>query len=103
MHGWYEVVFYLENDSERKLGCWLGPAEEYGDGDAAFLLPRSAHPIVRRTFLALTPEERADRKEEIDGLLNSIEEKKIGDKRSNEEVANELGPNQSPLVDIFGD
>jgi hypothetical protein len=50
----------------------------------------------------LTPEERADRKEEIEELLNSIEGR-IGDKRSNAEVANELGPNQFPLIDIFGD
>ncbi|KAI2502124.1 Reverse transcriptase (RNA-dependent DNA polymerase) [Fragilaria crotonensis] len=79
MHGWYEVISYLDNDNERKLACWLGPAEDYGGGDAAFLS-----------------------KEEIAELLESIEEK-IGDKRTNEEVAEELGENQFPLVDIFGD
>ena len=82
--------------------CWLGPAEDYGGGDAAFLLPKSAKPIVRSTFWALTPEERAERKDEIAELLESIEEK-IGDKRTNEEVTEELGENQFPLVDIFGD
>jgi hypothetical protein len=35
-------------------------------------------------------------------LLESIEEK-IGDRRTNEQVAEELGENQFPLVDIFGD
>ncbi|KAI2502009.1 hypothetical protein MHU86_12412 [Fragilaria crotonensis] len=75
MHGWYEVISYLDNDNERKLACWLGPAEDYGGGDAAFLLPKSAKPIVRSTFWALTPDERADRREEIAELLESIEEK----------------------------
>ena len=102
MHGWYEVVSNLDNDNERKLGCWLGPAEDYGGGDAVFLLPKSARPIVRSTFWALTPEERTDRKEEIEELLKSINEK-IGDKKTNEEVADELGPDQFPLVDVFGD
>ena len=60
MHGWYEVVAFLDNDNERKLACWLGPAEDYGGGDAVFLLPKSARPIVRSTVWALTPNERAD-------------------------------------------
>ena len=102
MHGWYEVISYLDNDNERKLACWLGPAEDYGGGDASFLLPKTASPIVRSTFWALTPDERADRKDEIAELLRSIEEK-IGDTRTNEEVADKLGENQFPLVDIFGD
>ncbi|KAI2492429.1 hypothetical protein MHU86_22109 [Fragilaria crotonensis] len=37
-------LFHLDNDNERKLACWLGPAEDYGGGDAAFLLPKSAKP-----------------------------------------------------------
>ncbi|KAI2507886.1 hypothetical protein MHU86_6544 [Fragilaria crotonensis] len=101
MHGWYEVISYLDNDNERKLACWLGPAEDYGGGDAAFLLPKSAKPIVRSTFWALTPDERADRREEIAELLESIEEK-IGDKRTNEEVAEELGENQFPWLTSSG-
>ncbi|KAI2511693.1 hypothetical protein MHU86_2759 [Fragilaria crotonensis] len=32
MHGWYEVVAFLDSDNERKLACWLGPAEDYGGG-----------------------------------------------------------------------
>ena len=102
MHGWYEVISFLDNDNERKLACWLGPAEDYGGGDAAFLLPKSARPIVRSTFWALTPEERTDRKDEIDELLRTIDER-IGDKRTNAEVAGELGDEQFPLVDIFGE
>ena len=69
MHGWYEVVGYLDNDNKRKSACWLGPAENYGGGDAVFLLPSSARPIVRSTFWSLTPEERADKREEIAELL----------------------------------
>ncbi|KAI2504205.1 Reverse transcriptase (RNA-dependent DNA polymerase) [Fragilaria crotonensis] len=76
MHGWYDVVAFLDNDNERKLACWLGPAEDYGGGDAVFLLPKSARPIVRSTVWALTPTERADRKDEIEDLLKSIDGKK---------------------------
>ena len=92
MHEWYEVVAFLDSDNERKLACWLGPAEDYGGGDAA----------VRSTFWALTPTERTDRKDEINDLLRSINEK-IGDDRSNEEVAGELGNDLLPLIDIFED
>ncbi len=102
VHQWYEVVSYLDNDNERKLACWLGPAEDYGGGDAAFLLPKSARPIVRSTFWALTPEERADQKDKIEELLKSMDEK-IGDKRSNEKVAGEFGEGHVLMVDIFGE
>jgi hypothetical protein len=102
MHGWYEVVAFLDNNNERKLASWIGPAEDYGGGDAAFLLPKSARPIVRSTFWALTPNERADRKDEIEDLLKSINEK-IGDNKTNEEVAGELGNDQLPRIDVFGE
>jgi hypothetical protein len=70
MHGWYDVVSYLDNDNGRKLACWLGPVEDYGGGDAMFLLPpKSAKPIVRSTVWSLTSDERADKKEEIEDLL----------------------------------
>ena len=55
MHGWYDVVAFLDNNNERKLACCLGPAEDYGSGDAVFLLPKSAKPIVRSTVWSLTP------------------------------------------------
>ena len=105
MHGWYEVVSFLNHDNKRKLACWLGLAEDYGGGDAASLLPKSAKPIVRSTFRSLSRKERADWKDEIEELLRSIEdiEDKIGDKRSNEEVAGELGDGQLPLIEAFGD
>ncbi|KAI2504178.1 hypothetical protein MHU86_10292 [Fragilaria crotonensis] len=102
MHGWYEVVSYLESDNERKLACWLGPAEDYGGGDTVFLLPKTAKPIVRSTVWSLTPDERVDKKEEIEHLLQSIQEK-IGDDRTNDEVYAELGNDILPHVDLFGD
>jgi hypothetical protein len=102
MHSWFEVVSYQGNDNERKLARWLGPAEDYGGGDAAFLLPKSVKPIVRRTSWCLTPNERLDRRDEIRQLLNSINEN-IGDNRTNEEVVEALGDQQFPMFDIFGD
>ncbi len=54
-------------------------------GDAVFLLQSSARPIVRSAFGSLTPDERADKREEIAELLESINEK-IGDIKTNEEI-----------------
>ena len=70
-------------------------------GNAAFLLPRSGKAIVS-AFWAFTPDERDDQKEEINELLGSFEVK-IGDKRTDTEVANELGIGHYPMVDLLGD
>jgi hypothetical protein len=102
MHGWYEVLAFLDNDNERKLACWLGPVEDYGGGDAVFQLPKSAKPIVRSTVWSLTLEERADKRDEIEELLRSIDDK-IRNDRTNEEVFAELGHDVLPHVDLFGD
>jgi hypothetical protein len=101
-HGWYDVVAFLDNDNERKLACWLGPAEDYGGGDAVFLLPKSAKPIVRSTVWSLTPEEKANKREEIEGMLKTIDAK-IGNDRTNDEVFAELGEDIFPHVEILGD
>ena len=84
------------------MACWLGPAEDYGGGDAVFLLPSFARPIVRSTCWSLTPEERTNKRVEIAELLGSIN-KKIGDKKTNRGEEEEISNNQLPLVDIFGD
>ena len=102
MHGWYDVVAFLDNDNERKLACWLGPAEDYGGGDAVFLLPKSAKPLVRSTVWSLTPEEKVDKRGEMEELLSSINSN-IGNDRSNEEVFAEIGDDVLPHVDLFQD
>ena len=50
----------------------------------------------------MTPEERADKREEIEELLKSINEK-IGNDRTSQEVFAELGDDVLPHVDILGD
>ena len=102
MHGWYKVVAFLDNDNKCKLACWLGPAKDYGQGDAVFQLPKSAKPIVRSKVWSLTPEKRADKREEIDALLKLIDEK-IGNGRTNEEVFAEIGDDVLQHVELFGD
>ena len=102
MHGWYDVVAFLDNNNERKLACWLGPAEDFGGGDAVFLLPKSAKPIVRSTVWSLTPEEKVDKREEIEEMLKTIDAK-IGNDRTNDEVFAELGEDIFPQVEILGD
>ena len=85
MHAWYDVVFFRDNDGETKLACWLGPAEDTGGGDVAWLLPAPAKPLARSTYWALTENERVDRSDDIKSLLRSIEAK-IGDDVSEEHV-----------------
>jgi hypothetical protein len=102
MHEWYEVVAFLDSDQETKLACWLGPAEDYGGGDAAFLLPKSGRPIVRSTFWSLTPNEVIDKRTAIRELHESIQTK-IGNDRSDRDVAQEIGDNHFAVNDLFID
>ena len=67
-----------------------------------FLLPKSAKPIVRSTVWSLTPEEKAEKREEIELLLMLIDEK-IGNDRTNDEVFAELGDDALPQVETLGD
>jgi hypothetical protein len=71
-------------------------------GDAVFLLPKSAKSFVSSTVWSLTPEEKADEREEIELLLMSIDEK-IGNDRTNDEVFAELGDDALPQVELLGD
>ncbi|KAI2506427.1 Reverse transcriptase (RNA-dependent DNA polymerase) [Fragilaria crotonensis] len=94
-------MFYADIMEPKVLS--LSPkAEDYGGGDAVFLLPKSAKPIVRSTVWSLTPEEKADMREDIEELLKSIDEK-IGNDRTNDEVFAELGNDVLPQVEILGD
>ena len=102
MHEWFEVVGYLDENKETKLACWLGPAEDYGGGDSVFLLPKSGRPIVRSTVWSLTLNEKVDKKDEIDSLLESINSK-IGDKKTDQEVIDEVGDDHFARIDLFGD
>ena len=102
MHEWFEVVGYLDENKETKLACWLGPAEDYGGGDSVFLLPKSGRPIVRSTVWSLTLNEKVDKKDEIDSLLESINSK-IGDKKTDQEVMDEVGDDHFARIDLFGE
>jgi hypothetical protein len=57
---------------------------------------------VRSTFWALTPNEKVDKKVEIDSLLNSIHTR-IGDKKSDREVNDEMGDGHFIRADLFND
>ena len=66
------------------------------------MLPKSGRPIVRSTFWALTPNEKVDKKIEIDSLLNSIHTR-IGDKKSDREVNDEIGDGHFFRADLFNE
>ena len=57
---------------------------------------------MRSTFWALTPNEKVDKKVEIDSLLNSIHTR-IGDKKSDREVNDEMGDGHFIRADLFND
>jgi hypothetical protein len=60
-----------------------------------------ARPIVRSTLWSLTPNDQADRRDEIRELQDSINEK-ICDNRSNMEVVKALGDHLFLMLDIIG-
>ncbi len=64
------------------------------------MLPKSGRPIVRSTFWALTPNEKIDKKIEIDSLLNSINTR-IGDKKSDRDINDEIGDEHFIRADLF--
>lgn len=59
-HGWYNWVYYLDEDGEQKLGRWLGPAEKHGSADCYWILPLSCRPIVRSTVWAVPDADMCD-------------------------------------------
>jgi hypothetical protein len=56
---WFDMVYYLDNDSDTKLAYWMGPAEGQGGGNCHWLLPVSGLPIVRSTVFAIPEEDLA--------------------------------------------
>ena len=71
-------------------------------GESSSPPTKSRSPDYQKHVLGLNNNERADRKDEIEEMLKSINEN-IGEKRSDEEVAIELGDEQFPRAENSGD
>ncbi|KAI2510327.1 hypothetical protein MHU86_4051 [Fragilaria crotonensis] len=89
MHGWYEVVAFLDSDNERNWHAGLGQQKTMAEGRR--VPPSKICQTYREKYsLVPDPEEKADMREDIEELLKSIDEK-IGNDRTNDEVFAELG------------
>lgn len=91
-HGWYDPIWYRDNDGLDKIGRWLGPALRHGGGDGCWILPLSCIPIVRSTIWSITLEEIesthvVNRIQELDtSIHNTIGDQKINDSEVDAEL-----------------
>jgi hypothetical protein len=88
---WYEYVWYIDRsedttESTRKLGRWIGVAENQGAPMTYMVLPKSCRPIARSSVFPLSQDDRLSA--EVQALkveLDTNIQSKIGDKRSDED------------------
>jgi hypothetical protein len=106
---WYQYVWYIDPPTDtaqyrRKLGRKLGVADNFGTAMTYFILPKSTIVVARSSVTPVTPEKMMSNegKAKMIELDESIEQK-IGDERTNEEVALEF-PNVPQIPeDVFVD
>jgi hypothetical protein len=104
---WYEYCWYIDRshdtaDSPRKLGRWIGVAEEQGAPMTFYVLPKSCIPIARSSVFPLTQDDRLSPvvKELMKDLDDAIQEK-IGDKIPDVDCFDELPEIPEIPDDIF--
>ena len=93
---WYSLVWFIDYPkdaatSRRQLGRWLGVAENSGSNLCYFVLPKSCKVIIRSSVQPVTTDETLQ--PEIKLLIDTFNEavnRKIGNDRSDDEVADEL-------------
>ena len=85
---WYSYVWYIDpptdvSTSRRKLGRWLGVAEDVGSPLTYVILPKSCRPIYRSSVLSLTADDLLKPEVILEMAdLDADIRKKIGDERS---------------------
>jgi hypothetical protein len=106
---WYQYVWYIDPPSDaaqtrRKLGRWIGVAENFGTALTYFILPKSGTVVARSSVTPVTMEELMS--DEVKQLCNDLDEsinQRIGDDRTNDEVIADF-PNVPQIPDdIFVD
>ena len=90
--GWYDLVWYMDPRSERKLGRWIGVASSVGDPMVFSIITEKARVVPRSSVQHVLPEEfETDGfkklKKELDDGINS----RIGDHLRNDSLLPELG------------
>ena len=106
---WYEYVWYIDRsedttDSTRKLGRWIGVAENQGAPMTYMVLPKSCRPIARSSVFPLSQDDRLSA--EVQALevdLDTSIQDKIGDKRSDAACFAEFAEVPEVPEDIFID
>ena len=88
----YQYVWYMNPHSERKLGRWLGPAKSHGAEMTFWILLNSCRPIVRSSVSPVSEDElNSPGVKALIADLDADIHAKIGNKRSDKEVADEFG------------
>jgi hypothetical protein len=106
---WYEYIWYIDRsedttESTRKLGRWIGVAENQGAPMTYMVLPKSCRPIARSSVFPLSQDDRLSA--EVQALkveLDTNIQSKIGDKRSDEDCFAEFPEVPEVPEDIFID
>jgi hypothetical protein len=106
---WYEYVWYIDRSddatqSTRKLGRWIGVAENQGAPMTYMVLPASCRPVARSSVFPLTQDDRLSAvvQAQMVELDTSITEK-IGDARSDDECFADFPEMPELPEDIFLD
>ncbi len=89
----------MDNDGEKKLCRWLGPAEGIGSGNCHWILPIFCRPIARSTVFLIGDEiERAQHTIEAKQHFDEQKQDKIGDSKRQSEVEEDFD-GLFPLID----
>ena len=78
MFGWFDFVYYKEQDeNETRLARWLGPATGYGDGACHWILPINCKPLVQGTVWTVPDDDynTDERRKEMDRFDKEIASK----------------------------
>ena len=99
-YAWYQVVWYHEpvEGGQMKLGRWLGPAHNSGQGLAYHIVTQNAKVITRSSISSLSHEElnSPDIKHNINELTRCIMEK-LGDPLNDQTEADSLNDGSNDI------
>jgi Reverse transcriptase (RNA-dependent DNA polymerase) len=105
----YSLVWYIDTPGDaatprRKIGRWIGVANDIGSSLTYYVLPKSCRPIPRSSVMPLTPDEllQPEIKSQILEYDAAIKEK-IGDDREDDDVAEDIGELPPMETNIFAD
>jgi hypothetical protein len=106
---WYEYVWYIDQSEDmteltRKLGRWIGVAENQGAPMTDMVLPKSCRPIARSSVFPLSQDDWLSAKVQVLKVeLDTSIQEKIGDKHLDVDCFAEFPEVPEVPKDIFLD